>query len=274
MVSVSKVKVRRQEGTKNVSCPTGIPEAVQAKFEAASGLSFEDVRVHYNSSRPAQLGAYAYTQGSQVYIGPGQERHLEHELGHVIQQKQGIVKADGYINGVPVNRDPGLERAADQGANQPVQGFWKSLSGVAQMMLGGRGGDSAPALTPQAMQPPESMQTPGLSEPEDPVSKLPTDRSRMTCDDVLTLAMDYLGAGYTEPDQVKNKGRYVSSDGRRVVRMGSNDVLGKHGGGRHVNFELLEPNLDKPGKMRVAQDRHVYLTDNISDEAILQKMVL
>lgn len=274
MVSVSIGKGRRQERAKTASGPTGIPGAIQAKFEAASGLSFEDVRVHYNSSRPAQLGAYAYTQGNQVYIGPGQERHLEHELGHVIQQKQGIVKADGYINGVPVNRDPGLERAADQGANQPVQGFWKSLGSVVQMMLGGRGGDSAPVLTPQAMQPPESMQTPGLSEPEVPVSMLPTDGSRMTCDAVLTLAMDYLGEGYTEPDPVKHKGRYVSADGRRVVRMGSNDVLGKHGGGRHVNFELLEPNLAKPGKMKVAEDRHVYLTDDIADEAILQKMVL
>lgn len=134
MVSVNAGRERRQKGAKAVSGSTGIPGAVQAKFEAASGLSFDDVRVHYNSSRPAQLGAYAYTQGSQVYIGPGQERHLEHELGHVIQQKRGLVKADGYINGVPVNRDPGLERAADLGAKQPVQGFWKRLlGGVVQM---------------------------------------------------------------------------------------------------------------------------------------------
>ncbi|MCM1192394.1 MAG: DUF4157 domain-containing protein [Lachnospiraceae bacterium] len=118
---------------KAASGSTGIPGAMQAKFEAASGLSFEDVRVHYNSSRPAQLGAYAYTQGSQVYIGPGQERHLEHELGHVIQQKQGIVKADGYVNGVPVNRDRRLEQAADLGAVQPVQGLWRNPGGVAQM---------------------------------------------------------------------------------------------------------------------------------------------
>lgn len=132
MVSVN---VGREKRAKAASGSTGIPGAVQAKFEAASGLSFDDVRVHYNSSRPAQLGAYAYTQGSQVYIGPGQERHLEHELGHVIQQKRGLVKADGYIGGVPVNRDPGLERAADLGASQPVQGFWKRpFGGVVQMM--------------------------------------------------------------------------------------------------------------------------------------------
>lgn len=139
MVSVNVGRARR---AKAASGSTGIPGAVQAKFEAASGLSFDDVRVHYNSSRPAQLGAYAYTQGSQVYIGPGQERHLEHELGHVIQQKRGLVKADGYIGGVPVNRDPGLERAADLGASQPVQGFWKRPFGRVVQMMPGEGAGS------------------------------------------------------------------------------------------------------------------------------------
>lgn len=102
---------------------TGIPSAMQERFEASSGLSFDDVRIHYNSPRPAKLGALAYTQGTQVYIGPGQERHLKHELGHVLQQKRGLVKADGHLNGLPVNRDPGLERTADLGADQPIQAF-------------------------------------------------------------------------------------------------------------------------------------------------------
>lgn len=133
MVSVNAERERGRQGTKATSGTTGIPGAVQAKFEVASGMSFEDVRVHYNSPRPAQLGAYAYTQGNQVYIGPGQERHLEHELGHVVQQKQGLVKAEGYLNGLPVNRDPKLERAADLGADQPVQGFWAGSAGVVQM---------------------------------------------------------------------------------------------------------------------------------------------
>lgn len=143
MVSVSMSKERRQKTVGAASGRTGIPGAVQARFEAVSGLSFEDVRVHYNSSRPAQLGAHAYTRGNQVYIGPGQERHLEHELGHVIQQKLGIVKADGYINGLPVNRDPRLERAADMGASRPVQGFWKRSDGAVQMMMRAGGGQAA-----------------------------------------------------------------------------------------------------------------------------------
>lgn len=154
MVSVNRMEKKQPKAAEAPSGRTGIPKAVQAKFETASGLSFEDVKVHYNSSRPAQLGAYAYTRGSQVYIGPGQERYLEHELGHVVQQKRGLVKPDGYINGLPVNRDPKLERAADAGANQPVQGVFKSGDGTVQMMLGGRGdGGPVPELRQQGQAP-------------------------------------------------------------------------------------------------------------------------
>ena len=45
-------------------------------------------------------------------MGPGQERHLTHELTHVAQQKQGIVRPTTYINGLPVNDSPALERSA------------------------------------------------------------------------------------------------------------------------------------------------------------------
>ena len=51
---------------------TGIPKAMQKAAEIKSGMSFSDVRVHYNSPKPAELGALAYTMGNQVYVGPGQ----------------------------------------------------------------------------------------------------------------------------------------------------------------------------------------------------------
>ena len=92
---------------------TGIPTQMKLDFERWSGLSFDDVRVHYNSDKPAQLQALAYTQGTQVYVGPGQERYLKHELGHVVQQKMGIVNRTTFICGLPVNDDPFLERDAD-----------------------------------------------------------------------------------------------------------------------------------------------------------------
>lgn len=93
---------------------TGIPTQMKLDFERRSGLSFDDVRVHYNSDKPAQLQALAYTQGTQVYVGPGQERHLPHELGHVVQQKTQEIPITSFINHIPVNTDAALEREADQ----------------------------------------------------------------------------------------------------------------------------------------------------------------
>ncbi|MBQ3414939.1 MAG: hypothetical protein IJH39_06255 [Clostridia bacterium] len=81
----------------------------------------------------------------------------------------------------------------------------------------------------------------------------------MKTQDVLDLASDFLGEGYTET--VPGSGRFVSADGTRVFRMGENDILGRHGGGSHVNFEILEPNPAKPGKMQVIKDIHIYLED-------------
>ena len=78
----------------------------------------------------------------------------------------------------------------------------------------------------------------------------------VTSSDALDLAEQFLGRGYTEP--IKNSGRYISKDGFRVFRMGANDLLGKHGGGPHVNFEILAPN--SKGKVSVIYNRHVFLT--------------
>ncbi len=106
---------------------TGIPPQLKRRVEESSGFSLDDVRVSYHSDRPARLDARAYTQGNRVYIGPGQERHLPHELGHVVQQKQGIVRADTrHASGVKMNTDPVLERQADEigramGGSQAVQ---------------------------------------------------------------------------------------------------------------------------------------------------------
>lgn len=92
---------------------TGLPDSLKARVEAASGFSMDDVKVHYNSSKPAQLQALAYTQGTQIYVAPGQERHLGHEAWHVVQQKQGRVSATTSVNGEPVNNQVSLEKEAD-----------------------------------------------------------------------------------------------------------------------------------------------------------------
>lgn len=92
---------------------TGIPDRMKENIEAASGFSFDDVRVHYQSDRPSKVQALAYTQGNQVYVGPGQDNHLGHELGHVVQQKQGRVQATESIGGMPLNTSRALEQEAD-----------------------------------------------------------------------------------------------------------------------------------------------------------------
>ena len=92
---------------------TGMPDRLKAGIEALSGIDMSDVRVHANSPKPACLNALAYTQGNQIYMGPGQERHLHHEAWHAVQQKEGRVRSTGQMSGVSVNDDKGLEREAD-----------------------------------------------------------------------------------------------------------------------------------------------------------------
>ena len=93
---------------------TGLPDTLKSGIENLSGMTMDDVNVHRNSDKPAQLNAHAYAQGSDIHLGPGQEKHLPHEAWHVVQQKQGRVKPTLQMKGmVNVNDDEGLEKEAD-----------------------------------------------------------------------------------------------------------------------------------------------------------------
>jgi hypothetical protein len=103
---------------KAVSTPkennTGLPDNLKKGVESLSGISLDDVKVHYNSPQPAQLNAHAYAQGSDIHVGAGQERHLPHEAWHVVQQKQGRVKPTIQMKeGIHINDDRDLEAEAD-----------------------------------------------------------------------------------------------------------------------------------------------------------------
>ena len=100
---------------------TGLPDQLKSGIESLSGLSMDHVRVHYNSSQPAQLNALAYAQGSDIHLAPGQEQHLPHEAWHVVQQAQGRVKPTLQAKGVAINDDQGLEREADVMGSKTVQ---------------------------------------------------------------------------------------------------------------------------------------------------------
>ncbi len=92
---------------------TGLPDNLKAGVENLSGLSMDDVRVHYNSDKPSQVGALAYTQGTDIHVASGQENHLPHEAWHAVQQAQGRVQSTKQLKSVQVNDDIGLEHEAD-----------------------------------------------------------------------------------------------------------------------------------------------------------------
>lgn len=100
---------------------TGLPNQLKSGIEALSDVSLDDVNVHYNSSKPAQLQALAYTQGSDIHVAPGQEQHLAHEAWHVVQQKQGRVQPTTQLQDVAINDDFGLEREADVMGDKALQ---------------------------------------------------------------------------------------------------------------------------------------------------------
>lgn len=93
---------------------TGIPDKLKNGMEHLTGMPLDHVKVHYNSPEPAAVQAHAFAQGSDIHLGPGQENHLPHELGHVVQQAQGRVQPTTSVNGLAINDNPSLESEASQ----------------------------------------------------------------------------------------------------------------------------------------------------------------
>lgn len=140
--------------------PTGLPDELKANLERASGLELSAMRVRRNSDKPSKIAAHAYTQGTEIHLAPGQERHLAHEAWHVVQQLQGRVRPLRTLEtGAPVNDDPALEHEADtmgaalapsgsfamsQGtapavsttspASAPIQGAWATVQGTGERL--------------------------------------------------------------------------------------------------------------------------------------------
>jgi hypothetical protein len=132
---------RKQEPSPKAN-NNGLPFNLKEGLENLSGMSMDDVKVHYNSSQPAQLNALAYAQGTDIHVASGQEQHLPHEAWHVVQQAQRRVKPTMQMkDGVLVNDDQGLEHEADVMGAEAVQ--MRSLA---------RGSATAPAQGPPAGQ--------------------------------------------------------------------------------------------------------------------------
>ena len=99
---------------------TGLPDNLKTGMENLSGMSLDHVKVHYNSPKPATVQAHAYAQGSEIHLASGQEKHLPHELGHVVQQMEGRVKPTTSVNGVAVNDSASLENEATVMGNKAL----------------------------------------------------------------------------------------------------------------------------------------------------------
>lgn len=120
IANVSPTHQLQDEGIKKNN--TGLPDNLKSGIENLSGVSLDDVNVHRNSDKPAQMQAHAYAQGSDIHLGPGQDKHLPHEAWHVVQQKQGRVQPTKQINGgVNVNDNVGLENEADVMGSKAAQ---------------------------------------------------------------------------------------------------------------------------------------------------------
>ncbi len=110
----------------------GLPDNLKFGIENLSGISMDDVKVQYNSPKPNHLQALAYTQGTDIYVAPRQEKHLAHEAWHVVQQKQGRVKPTMQAKGVAINDDTNLEREADVMGAKAIGGNAHELRHVVQ----------------------------------------------------------------------------------------------------------------------------------------------
>lgn len=90
----------------------GLPGDLRQGYEQAFGGDLSNVRVHYNSHRPQELGARAFTNGNDIFLGPAPDqvnRHLiGHELTHVVQQRGGATATSAGVN---PNGDPAGEAA-------------------------------------------------------------------------------------------------------------------------------------------------------------------
>lgn len=117
---------------------TGIPTAMKQHFENASKIPLDDVHVIYNSDKPAKINASSFSQGENIYIGPGYQKDLHHELIHYIQKRTMPISVTHKHNGMSFNSTPLLEKAADHGVIPRYRGNLYQPSDIIQPKLLGK----------------------------------------------------------------------------------------------------------------------------------------
>lgn len=97
-----------------------LDDAMAGRMEQQFGIRMDQVELR-ESPQVEQMDARAFAKGNVVQFAPGQfqpdteqgRQLIQHELGHVVQQARGGVRAD--MPGMNLNTDEGLEHQADLG---------------------------------------------------------------------------------------------------------------------------------------------------------------
>ncbi|OJJ14918.1 hypothetical protein BKI52_40910 [marine bacterium AO1-C] len=137
---ITPIQARRGKPLQRKSAGSqGLPAQMRTNMESMGGVDLSDVKVHRNSSKPAEIDTKAnsevfqakqapvqqkteaFAQGSDIHLAPGMDKHLAHEAWHVVQQKQGRVQPTTSSGGVAINDSPQLEKEADDMGAKAMQ---------------------------------------------------------------------------------------------------------------------------------------------------------
>lgn len=105
-----------------------LPAQTRLNMEALFQQDFSSVTVNKNSTQALELGANAFTRGTQIHFAPGLydphtrkgKRLIAHELTHVVQQDKKQLNPTNLFRGTPVNDHSPLENEADQMAQRAI----------------------------------------------------------------------------------------------------------------------------------------------------------
>ena len=116
---IQEISIQKKENNK------GLHDDLKLGIESLSGHSLDNVKVHYNSDKPAQLHSNSYYQGTDIHLEDNQQKYLPHETSHVVKQKQGRVIPTMQMKGeINVNYDKGLEKGVEVIVNKALK-YWK-----------------------------------------------------------------------------------------------------------------------------------------------------
>jgi hypothetical protein len=124
-----QVQQKQLQQPSNHNKEGNLPDDVQEKMERTFNADFSDVKVYENSQSAENLGAVAYTQGNEIHFSSGYQpyssngqEYLGHELSHVLQQRQDLVKETHVEDGHSVSDDAALEAQAHEEGHKAAHG--------------------------------------------------------------------------------------------------------------------------------------------------------